>query len=81
MSTKRLTFDCTTDQGNFMRNVTVIAVVASLTFTATTPALAGAATQSRQWLLKQKACKKEASAQGLHFSKKRDFVKECMVRV
>ncbi|WP_027576938.1 hypothetical protein [Bradyrhizobium sp. WSM1743] len=45
-----------------------------------TPALAGSATQNPEWLAKQKACKKEASAQGLHLSKKKAYVKECMAK-
>ncbi|MBB4366742.1 hypothetical protein GGD65_007816 [Bradyrhizobium sp. CIR18] len=45
-----------------------------------TPALAGRAAQNPDWLTRQKACKKEASAQGLHLSKKKAFVKECMAK-
>lgn len=60
----------------------VIAIVAGAAFglSVATSALAGKATVSREYLIKQKACKKEASAQGLHLSKKRSFVKECMSR-
>jgi len=45
---------------------------------AETFALAGSATQSPEWLSRQKVCKKDASAQVLHLSKKRACVKECM---
>ena len=52
-----------------------------------TPALAGMATISpsarKEMLMKQKACKKEASEQGfgVHVMKKRAFIKACMSRV
>ena len=64
-----------------------IATVAALAFAIATPSLAGSAGLSssarREMLMKQKTCKKEASAQnfGVHVIKKRAFVKECMLRV
>ena len=63
-----------------MRHVVVIAAGAALALAVATPALAGRAAESHEVLMKQKACKKEASAQGLHFSKRRAFIKECMSR-
>lgn len=61
-----------------MRYIAVITVAALAA--AITPALAGSATQNPEWLARQKVCKKEASAQGLHLSKKRAYVKECMAK-
>ena len=64
-----------------------IATVAALGFAIATPALAGMATISpsarKEMLMKQKACKKEASEQGfgVHVMKKRAFIKACMSRV
>ena len=55
--------------------ITAAALVAAIT-----PALAGGATQNPEWLARQKVCKTEASAQGLHLSKKRAYVKECMAK-
>jgi hypothetical protein len=69
-----------------MRHVGKIAAVATLVFTIATPAIAGMATVSpsarKEMLMKQKTCKKEASAQnfGVHVMKKRAFIKECMSR-
>ena len=63
-----------------------IATVAALGFAIATPALAGMATISpsarKEMLIKQKACKKEASEQGfgVHVIKKRAFIKACMSR-
>jgi hypothetical protein len=62
-----------------MKYIAVITAAAALV-AAITPALAGSATQNPEWLAKQKVCKKEASAQGLHLSKKRAYVKECMAK-
>ncbi len=70
-----------------MRYIGKIASVAALIFAFATPALAGANTGSpslrHEKLMKQKACKKEASEQhfGVHVMKKRAFIKECMSRV
>ena len=61
-----------------MRYIAVMTAAALVV--AITPALAGGATQNPEWLAKQKVCKKEASAQGLHLSKKRAYVKECMAK-
>ncbi|PSO26038.1 hypothetical protein [Bradyrhizobium sp. MOS002] len=61
-------------------NYIAIITAAALAATIATPALAGSATQNPEWLTRQKACKKEASAQGLHLSKKRAYVKECMAK-
>lgn len=63
-----------------MINLVKIATVAALAFAIATPALAGAATENPEWLKRQKACKKEASAQGLHLSKKTAYVKQCMAK-
>jgi len=69
-----------------MRYFGKIATVAALVFAVATPALAGKATTSpsarKQTLMKQKACKKEASEQrfGVHLMKKRAFIKACMSR-
>jgi hypothetical protein len=62
-----------------MKYIAVI-TAAALAAAIATPALAGSATQSPEWLARQKVCKKEASAQGLHLSKKRAYVKECMAK-
>ena len=70
-----------------MRYFGKIATVAALVFAVATPALAGRATTSpsarKEMLMKQKACKKEASEQsfGVHVMKKRAFIKACMSRV
>lgn len=64
--------------GDFMKYIVVITAAATLAVA--TPAIAGRATENPEWLMRQKACKKEASAQGLHFSKKRTYVKECMAK-
>jgi hypothetical protein len=58
----------------------IAVITAAALAAAITPALAGSATQSPEWLTRQKVCKKEASAQGLHLSKKRAYVKECMAK-
>jgi hypothetical protein len=58
----------------------IAVITAAALAAATTPALAGSATQNPEWLARQKVCKKEASAQGLHLSKKRAYVKECMAK-
>jgi hypothetical protein len=58
----------------------IAVITAAALAAAITPALAGSATQNPEWLAKQKVCKKEASAQGLHLSKKRAYVKECMAK-
>jgi len=63
-----------------MKYIFVITAAAALAATVTTPALAGGATENPEWLARQKTCKKEASAQGLHMSKKRAYVKECMAK-
>ncbi|MGY4420671.1 hypothetical protein ACVWY2_003120 [Bradyrhizobium sp. JR6.1] len=63
-----------------MKYIAVITAGVALAVAVTTPALAGRATENPQWLMRQKACKKEASAQGLHLSKKRAYVKECMAK-
>lgn len=65
-----------------MRYVAVIIAGATLALTVADPALAGRGAESPEWLAKQKACKKEASAQhlGLSLSKKRAYIKECMSR-
>jgi hypothetical protein len=67
-----------TKSGEFMKYVVGIAAGAALALSIATSAVAGMATESHEYLVKQKACKKEASAQGLHLSKRRAFVKECM---
>ena len=70
-----------------MRHVGKIATAAALLLTVATPALAGMATESpsarKAMVMKQKACKKEASEQqfGVHLMKKRAFMKESMARV
>ena len=70
-----------------MRYIGKIATVATLVLAIATPALAGMATVSpsarKEMLMKQKACKKEASEQsfGVHVMKKRAFIKACMSRV
>ena len=70
-----------------MRYIGKIATVATLVLAIATPALAGMATVSpsarKEMVMKQKSCKKEASAQnfGVHGMKKRAFIKECMSRV
>jgi uncharacterized low-complexity protein len=70
-----------------MKHVGKIATAAALVLAVATPALAGMATESpaarKEMLMKQKACKKEASEQqfGVHVMKKRAFMKECMSRV
>ena len=76
-----------TDLGAFyMRHFGKIATVAALVFAVATPALAGSASTSpsarKAMLVKQKACKKEASEQGfgVHLIKKRAFTKACMSR-
>ena len=63
-----------------MKYIGVITAAAALAAAVATPALAGSATESPEWLARQKSCKKEASAQGLHLSKKRAYVKECMAK-
>ena len=63
-----------------MKYIGVITAVAALAAAVATSALAGSATGNPEWLMRQKACKKEASAQGLHLSKKRAYVKECMAK-
>ena len=63
-----------------MRYLAIMTVGAALAVAIATPALAGKAAESPEWLAKQKACKKEASAQGLHLSKKKAYVKECMAK-
>jgi hypothetical protein len=66
--------------GDFMKYIGVITAAAACALAVATPALAGRATENPEWLMRQKACKKEASAQGLHLSKKRAYVKECMAK-
>lgn len=63
-----------------MKYIGVITAAAALAAAAATSAFAGSATENPEWLMRQKACKKEASAQGLHLSKKRAYVKECMAK-
>ena len=63
-----------------MKYIGIITAAAALAVAVATPALAGGATANPEWLMRQKACKKEASAQGLHLSKKRAYVKECMAK-
>jgi hypothetical protein len=76
-----------TDLEIVMRYTAKIVIVATLAFAVATPALAGSATMGKaarhEMLMKQKACKKEASEQnfGYHLMKKRAFVKKCMHRV
>lgn len=62
-----------------MKYIRVITAAAALAAVATS-ALAGSATESPEWLMRQKACKKDASAQGLHLSKRRAYIKECMAK-
>ena len=75
-----------TDLGIDMTYIAKIATVAALAFVVATPALAGSNTTSQsarhEMLMRQKACKKEASGQhfGVHLKKKRAFIKECMSR-
>jgi hypothetical protein len=70
-----------------MRHAGKISIAATLVLAIATPALAGASATSpslrKAMLVKQKACKKEASEQafGIHLMKKRTFIKECMARV
>ena len=70
-----------------MRHFGKIATVVELVFAVGTPSLAVTATTSpsarKAMLVKQKACKKEASEQGfgVHLMKKRAFIKACMSRV
>jgi hypothetical protein len=70
-----------------MKDIAKIATVAALAFAFATPALAGTNTTSKsarkEMLVRQKACKKEASSQnfGISLTKKRAFIKECMARV
>jgi hypothetical protein len=66
--------------GDFMKYIGVITTAAALAVAVATPALAGGAAENPEWLMRQKTCKKEASAQGLHLSKKRAYVKECMAK-
>lgn len=63
-----------------MKYIGVITAAAAFAAAAATSAFAGSATENPEWLMRQKACKKEASAQGLHLSKKRAYVKECMAK-
>lgn len=63
-----------------MKYIGVITAAAALAAAVATSAHAGSATENPEWLMRQKACKKEASAQGLHLSKKRAYVKECMAK-
>ena len=63
-----------------MKYYGVITAAAALAVAIATPAFAGAATENPEWLVRQKACKKEASAQGLHLSKKTAYVKQCMAK-
>jgi len=63
-----------------MKYICAITAAAALASAIATPAFAGSATESPEWLARQKACKKEASAQGLHLSKRRAYIKECMAK-
>ncbi len=63
-----------------MKTICAISAAAALAATVATSAFAGSATENPEWLMRQKACKKEASAQGLHMSKKRAYIKECMAK-
>ena len=64
-----------------MKYISIITAAAALAAAvAITPAFAGRASENPEWLMRQKACKKEASAQGLHLSKKTAYVKECMAK-
>ena len=63
-----------------MRYIGVITAAAALAVAVATPAFAGRAAENPEWLARQKACKKEASAQGLHLSKKTAYVKQCMAK-
>jgi hypothetical protein len=66
--------------GDFMKYIGVITAAAAFAVAVATPAFAGRAAENPEWLMKQKACKKEASAQGLHLSKKTAYVKQCMAK-
>ena len=57
-----------------------IASVTAIAFAIATPALAGGGAESSEFMIKQKACKKEASTKGLHLSKKTAYVKQCMAK-
>jgi len=67
--------------GDFMKYIGVITAAAAFAVTVATPAFAGSAAENPEWLMKQKACKSEASARGLHLSKKTAYVKECMAKM
>ena len=63
-----------------MKYIGIITAAAAFVVTAATPAFAGSATANREWIIKQKMCKSEASARGLHLSKKKAYVKQCMAK-
>ena len=63
-----------------MKYIGVITAAAAFVVTVATPAFAGSATANPEWLMRQKLCKSEASARGLHLSKKKTYVKECMAK-
>ncbi|WP_025034037.1 hypothetical protein [Bradyrhizobium sp. DOA9] len=64
-----------------MKYIGVITAAVAFGAIIATPAFAGSAAQNSEWQMKQKACKSEASARGLHLSKKTAYVKECMARM
>lgn len=64
-----------------MKYIGVITAAAAFAATIATPAFAGSAAENPEWLTRQKACKSEASARGLHMSKKTAYVKECMAKM
>jgi hypothetical protein len=64
-----------------MKYIGVITAAAAFVVTVATPAFAGSAAENRDWQIRQKACKSEASARGLHLSKKTAYVKECMAKM
>lgn len=66
--------------GEFMKYIGVITAAAAFAVTVATPAFAGRAAENPEWIMRQKACKSEASARGLHLSKKKTYVKQCMAK-
>jgi hypothetical protein len=64
-----------------MKYIGVITAAAAFAVTVATPSFAGSAAENPEWLMRQKACKSEASARGLHMSKKTAYVKECMAKM
>ena len=64
-----------------MKYIGVIIATAAFVATIAAPAFAGSAAANPEWRMKQKVCKSEASARGLHLSKKTAYVKECMAKM